>query len=135
MRNRLLKFCGEVRRQTTTVEGIGLIAAVGFIKLTSKAFGNLLIYQSSTNEVTKAHTIDEIPVTIYHTTKNNFYYELFQRTGNEQHARKIEKRLRSKGPFNSEQSIYKEAKMPFIEPEMRENVAEWRLCKTTGQAG
>jgi DNA polymerase (family 10) len=123
----LVCLCGEVRRQSTTVAAIELIAAAK--KLSAAQLGRSLILQSSNDQQTLAHTIDEIPVIIYHTTGKNFYKELFQRTGHELHVKRIFAKLNGHTSFRSEEDVYKKAGLPFIVPELREDNAEWNFVK------
>ena len=120
-----ISLCGEIRRQSTTVPGIEIIAALSAVKCKNPALRRHLIIQSSGKDQTHAHTLDEIPVIIYHTTINQFYKELFTRTGNEFHVKKVLGNIKNKTSFSTEDEIYKKAKLPFIIPEMREDVAEW----------
>jgi DNA polymerase (family 10) len=69
-----------------------------------------------------------LPVTIYHTDKKNFYTELFTKTGTEEHVAKVTGK-NDISSATSEEAIYKKAKLPYIEPEMREDVAEWNFAK------
>jgi DNA polymerase (family X) len=124
----LISLCGEARRQTTTVAAVEILAAIGLKKLNVKSVGRSMILQSSTNKVTRGHTIDEIPVIIYHTDKKNFDEELFRRTGNESHVKKVLSRIKTKAAF-SEPALYKAAKLKFIPPEMREDIGEWQFVK------
>jgi len=62
---------------------------------------------------------------VYHTAKERFYHELFIRTGNKNHIKKVLKKTKSYKSFNSEEVIYREAGSQYILPEMREDVAEW----------
>src|SRR5205085_2527290 len=121
--------CGEVRRQATTVARIEIIAALPSKKLNDRAFRKSMVIQSSDKEQTNGHTLDEIPVTIYHTTEEHFYYELFQRTGNGSHVKKVLDKITSGPGYTSEQDIYKKAGLAYILPEMREDVAEWNFTK------
>jgi DNA polymerase (family 10) len=113
-----VSLCGEIRRQLTTVANIEIVAAVGAKKITAAVLKGLMILQKSALKLTTGHTLDEIPVLIYHTTKENFYTELFVRTGSEGHVRKV----LTKGKFTSEEAIYKKVKLPFVVPEMREDI-------------
>ena len=122
-----LSLCGEVRRQATTVGCIEIITALESTKFNLKALQRLLVIESSTNEETRGHTLDEIPVRIYHSSKEDFYKQLFIRTGNDSHVAKVLGKL-TKQDFSSEEMIYKNASMPFILPEMREDVAEWNYA-------
>ena len=120
----LVSLTGEVRRQSTTVEDIEIIMAISKKEFRSKDLRRFVAVQPSSNSETTGHTFDEIPFRIYHTTKANFHHELFVRTGNEEHVKKV---LQDATPkrVTSEEAIYKAAKLPFIVPEMRENIAEW----------
>ena len=126
---KLISSCGEVRRQTLTVERIQIIAAVPAKDFDTTAVRRTMVIKSSNKKQTEAHTLDEIPVTIYHTTKTKFYYEQFLKTGNESHVKKVSAKLKKQSNYTSEASIYKAASLPFIVPGMREDVAEWNFNK------
>jgi DNA polymerase (family X) len=121
----LISLCGTIRRQATTVAKIEIIAAAAADKFVG--LKRPLIYSATDGKTTTAHTMDEIPVTIYHTTPPGFYAELFKRTGNVGHVEKIMKKIK-RLPV-SEEAIYKNAKMVFIPPEMREDLAEWKYAR------
>ena len=126
---KLVSLCGEVRRQTTTVEQIEIIAAIDSKKFKGKDLRRFMVLQSSGKMQTKAHTLDEIPITVYHTSKEKFHLELFERTGSKGHVEKMITKGISKGSYTSEEAMYKAARLPFIVPEMREDVAEWNFGK------
>ena len=127
LKTKLISLCGEIRREATTVAGIEIVAADSPKKLNAKLLRGLIIVDQVGKLETKGHTMDEIPVTIYHTTDQQFYSELFHRTGTEGHVKKVLKKLRTNGNHSSEESIYKAAKLPFIVPELREDLAEWEF--------
>jgi DNA polymerase (family 10) len=129
LKTELLSLCGEIRRQTTTVAAIEILAASDPKKIKTAASRRLMIIESSSHEITRGHTLDEIPVIIYHTTKTNFYRELFRLTGSEGHVNKISK---ANGAAISEEAIYKKAGLPYIVPELREDLAEWDIKKRKG---
>ena len=122
---KLISLCGEIRRESTTVAGIEIIAALPPAKFRDPFLRKHLTIQSSGEAQTRAHTLDEIPVTIYHTKTNHFYNDLFLRTGNEPHIQKVLGKIKTKTLFKSEEEIYQKAKLPFILPGMREDLAEW----------
>ena len=122
---KLVSLCGDVRRKTNTVAAIEIVAAIPIKKFANSSLRKLLIIRSAANNKTSGHTLDEIPVIIYHSGKNDFYSELFGKTGNEQHVEKALAKIKSKTKYNGEEEIYKAAGMRFIVPEMREDVAEW----------
>jgi len=121
-------LCGEVRRQTTTVAGIEIITDLPQTKLNDKSLRKNLIIQSLRKGETNGHTLDEIPVRIYH-VKDQFAFALFKHTGNEAHVENVLKKLGGKMTYRSEEDIYKKAGLPYILPEMRENVAEWKFVR------
>jgi DNA polymerase (family 10) len=121
----LIELTGEIRRQTTTVENIEIIAAVPAKKFTGTTLRRYLVIQSSEKEKTTAHTPDELPVVIYHCSPEKFYYDLFMHTGVEKHVNVIASKIKDITNYTSEEDIYKKAKLPFIVPEMREGTAEW----------
>ena len=125
-----VNLCGDIRRQTNTVAIIEIIVTIPPQKLISASLRKLLVIQSAKNNRTVAHTYDEIPVIIYHVAKKDFYFELFQKTGNAAHVKKIFAQLKGHKHFDSEEAIYKKAGYPFIAPEMREDVAEWNYKRT-----
>ena len=133
-KTKLVSLCGAVRRQTLTVERIEIIAAIPSKNFDTKAVRRIMVINSSNKEETQAHTFDEIPVVIYHTTKTKFYYELFLKTGNENHVKKVCAKLKQQSNYTSEEIIYKTAGLPYIVPEMREDVAEWNFNKEINAA-
>jgi DNA polymerase (family 10) len=105
LKTQLVSLCGDIRRQTTTIERIEVLAGLP-------------------GEEESGHTREEIPYTIYHCSEKSFYRELFARTGNAAHVSKVKA-----SQFDSEEAIYKSAGLPFIPPEMREDIAEWHWAK------
>jgi DNA polymerase (family 10) len=122
-------LCGDIRRQTNTVAAIEIIITIPQKNFVSASLRKLLVIQSAKSNRTMAHTYDEIPVIIYHVPKRNFYLELFQKTGNAEHVKKIMAKIKPNKEFDSEEAIYKKAGNAFIVPEMRENNAEWTYKK------
>lgn len=128
---KMVSLCGEVRRQNTTVPGIELIAVKSSKKTDLVPLKKLMIVQTNTKDQLVGHTLAEVPVTVYHTSQGKFYEELFRRTGNDDHTKHVISLIRGKNQFDSEEAIYKKAKLPFILPEMRENNAEWEFKNST----
>ena len=120
-------LCGEVRRQATTVAGIEIITDLPRQKFNDKLLRKNLIIQSFRKGETNGHTLDEIPVRIYH-VRDQFPFALFQRTGSEAHVENVLNKLGGKVTYRSEEDVYKKAGLRYILPEMRENVAEWRFA-------
>jgi DNA polymerase (family 10) len=126
-KTKLISLCGEVRRQSTTVAGIEMVAALDAKAFKANELRRFMTVQSSSSEETKGHTLDEIPITIYHSRKENFYRDLFVRTGNAAHVEQVLNKAGNKSVYASEEAVYKAAGLPFVVPEMREDVAEWNF--------
>lgn len=124
-REEKITLCGDVRRHSTTVSSIDILVPIPQKIFVHQNLKKYLIRPVSDGEVTTAHTLDEVPVRVYHTTPALYYNELFIRTGNEEHVKKVKALLKGKRNYSSEEAIYKAAKLPFISPELREDVAEW----------
>ena len=121
-KTKLISLCGDIRRKTTTLARIEILAAKKFMASSLKKY---MIVQSSTKTETKGISVDEIPVTIYHTAAADYFPDLFRRTGHENHVKKVLSKVKGKLPGGSEEAIYAKANLPFVPPEMREDNAEW----------
>ena len=88
-RTEMISLCGDVRRKYNVVDGIEILCAINPKQFNAKksALKFLIIQSSSTAEI-KALTINEAPVSVFFISISDFYYELFMRTGNEEHVRK-----------------------------------------------
>jgi DNA polymerase (family 10) len=120
----LISLAGPIRRKCLTVEGIDIVAAVTPKKIIPFLKGRVIV-KTSKGKITKGITLDELPVTICHCSKTEFPQVLFERTGNDPHFKTVTEKIKKNGGFANEAAIYKAAKLPYIVPEMRENLAEW----------
>jgi DNA polymerase (family X) len=127
-----VSLCGDVRRQATTVPSIEIVAAITPKQLRARSLKKFFALSSSKAQISKGFSLDEVPVTIYHCTQRAFFRELFERTGSDAHVKKILDKIKIKDAYPSEASIYTQARLPYIEPEMREDVAEWEYARTGG---
>ncbi len=71
-----------------------------------------------------------LPMQINHCETNYFYYEYFKQTATAEHLAKTQFHLLTKRQYNSEQEIYAELQLQFIEPELREGLNEIELAKS-----
>jgi DNA polymerase (family 10) len=129
--SKLICLCGAIRRCSLTLPGIEMITALPPDQLSPLLLKKFMMVKSISKKQTKGITLDEIPVTIYHSVKSDFYKNLFLLTGNDAHVNAVLKRIPIKRKFRSEEEIYKEARMPVIVPEMREDVGEWQFSKAS----
>jgi len=130
-KTKLVSLCWEIRRQATTVDTIEIISAVSQTKLRAAPLRQHLIIQSSTKAITRGYTLDEVPLTIIHMSRDKFYSGLFELTDNKAHVKKVLGKIKTGDKKNdkSETAIYKKAGLPFIVPELREDNAEWDFIK------
>jgi DNA polymerase (family 10) len=132
-KTKYVSLCGEVRRQATTVASIEILAAFPSAKLKTAGVKKIMTLSQQADDLTTGNTLDELPLTIYHCSESDYYRQLFEKTGSDAHTEKVFKRLGAKVPGASEEAIYKKAKLPYIVPEMREDIAEWDFKGTPGQ--
>lgn len=127
--SRHVSLCGGIRRQSTTVEQIEILSKQFPKGFRHSSVKKLLNIASTDEKVTTGYTHDEIPVTIYHVAEKDFAWQLLLRTGSIAHVEKIKKKLKTPGGINAEKDIYARAGLPFIPPEMREDIAEREYAK------
>jgi DNA polymerase (family 10) len=128
-----ISLCGEIRRHATTVEAIEILAAITAKQLSTKSLKKVVTLSSSIAQMSKGFSLDEVPVTIYHCAPKAFFSELFKRTGSGAHVDKVLHKIKLKETYASEAGIYAQAKLPYIEPEMREGIAEWQYAAKGGK--
>jgi DNA polymerase (family 10) len=124
---KLVSTCGETRRMATTVSAIELIVGIPAKNMVAAQLRKFIIIDQQNENTSYAHTLDEIPVIIYHAEQKRFYLELFERTGSDLHVQKVLERVEGNiSHYKTEQAIYAQAKLSYIVPEMREDNAEWQ---------
>lgn len=133
-----VNLCGDIRRQSTTVERIDIVTSVLPRRLGSRGVKKWLNVASTaggagsrgrdagSDPVTLAHTLDEIPVCIHHSAA--FITDLFRLTGSDRHVAKVLQRIKRKKAWATETALYASAGLPFIPPELREDLAEWNYA-------
>lgn len=117
----LVSLCGDIRRQVTVIERIEVVAAA---EIGQGQLKRLMTVDEQNRSLITGHTLDELPVTIKLCAKKDFYRTLFQETGTAAHTSKVRA-----SRFDSELAIYQSAGLPFIPPELREDIAEWHWAK------
>ncbi|MBL7917926.1 MAG: PHP domain-containing protein [Bacteroidia bacterium] len=70
-----------------------------------------------------------LPIQISNCETTDFYYEYFRQTATPLHLEKLEFQKLQKKQYNSEQEIYKQLHLQYIEPELREGLNEIELAK------
>ncbi|MEZ4880563.1 MAG: helix-hairpin-helix domain-containing protein [Chitinophagales bacterium] len=108
-----IQLCGNIRRLFPILEQIDILIA-------------------TTNNEIKFNIINkykEFPIQFHFCSEDDFTYELFRLSSDENHFNKIKEQLNNKTNFESEQQIYEQAKLPFIIPALRDNHLEWKLIE------
>ncbi|SER87532.1 DNA polymerase/3'-5' exonuclease PolX [Pedobacter rhizosphaerae] len=125
----LLGFAGQYRRNCEIIDQLELIIGAENLEaviLNMDRFAPLTLIQG--DDAFHAVTEAGLKVKISIVEKTTFYLEWFKQTGNEAHVEKVLE-LAGSGPFASEEEIYKQAGLAFIEPELREDFDEIELAK------
>lgn len=73
-------------------------------------------------------TVWPVPVEVKTSSPSHYAYHLFQSTGSEEHLAQTGFVNLSKTEFNSEEEIYAELQLPYIEPELREGLFEMQAA-------
>ncbi len=133
-KNSLVSLCSDARRHSVVLSGIDIVTTLTANTLSGKNLNKYLVIQTSRKDITTAHTLSEIPVRIYHVPKPKYFYRLFELTGSAEHVQTVLNKIKTNKEIleslASEADIYQKANLPFIIPELRENLAEWQFAKS-----
>ncbi len=115
--------CGALRRKMEVLDEMELVIATEDITQTLQTLSSIPFMQDAIvgERFLRAKINGMIPLQIFVTNKRHFASELFIRTGNETHVSQI-KVINPEA--ESEEQIYSDNGMSFIEPEMREGLNE-----------
>jgi DNA polymerase (family 10) len=126
----LLGIAGDFRRSLEIIEdGVFLVGTEkneGFWQemqsFTSLNFNPIDNYNFT------AQTETGLQIKLSVVAKEDFYFNYFKLTGNDNHVNEVLK-LAGNGPFTTEEEIYAKAGLDFIVPELREGLDEITLAK------
>jgi DNA polymerase (family 10) len=99
-----------------------MMSVVGAFRTKEIILDNIDILIASDDSAVQEKLIQDFknyPVTFHFCTKDDFYIQQFRLSSNEEHISEIEKRLPANKIYTSEEAIYSDAKLPYIEPEFR----------------
>lgn len=114
-----ISLCGEIRRKCNVVEKIEVLIA-GMSDTSLLQHSEYLVFENEDDGVVTCKTLQATPVKIYTCAEVDFFMQLFERTGADEHVTAIISKLGEKRNFSSEEEIYAQAGMQFIVPELRE---------------
>jgi len=126
----LLGIAGDYRRCLEIIENVDLIIGADIpvaIQDNLSSFKPLAFEELSTGKYT-AVMPSGLKISLSITEKANFYLNWFKLTGNQAHVDAVLD-LAGNGHFSSEQDIYQQAGLAFVEPELREGLDEIDLAK------
>ncbi|MBB6498167.1 DNA polymerase/3'-5' exonuclease PolX [Pedobacter cryoconitis] len=127
----LLQVAGDYRRYLEIIEELDFVIGVSDPAATIAKLPLLkeLPFEKQAENTFAAMSAFGLRVQLHICPKEDFYLNLFKLTGNEAHVQEVLK-LTGNGPFTDEQTIYQQAGLSYVEPELREGLNEIELAKT-----
>jgi len=111
------------------IDSIEILVASNNINETKKALvDSNLFTEIDHNNIEFKGKYEQIPVVISCCEKEDFSWQLFEKTANEKHLALLDLNIINK-QSTSEEEIYKSIQLPYIFPEMREGTNEVALAK------
>jgi len=124
----LLGIGGQFRRCCEIIDEVSFIIGTDNAEVDLSGFEALTFEQIVPNHFL-AITETGLRIRLKLVYKADFYLEWFKETGNENHVSEVLKRIKNT-VFKSEEAIYTEAGLTYVEPELREGLDEIELALT-----
>jgi len=127
----LLTVAGDYRRYCEIIEQLDFVAGVNDMAVVTQQMATFpaLQFEQKDENLFIAQSPFGLKIQLHLYPAADFYLNLFKLTGNTVHVEEVLK-LAGEGPFADEQSIYQQAGLTYIEPELREGLNEIELSKT-----
>jgi len=122
----LIGFAGQFRRSCEIIDTLEFVIGTNLQSTQLLDFANLSLIEGE--NALLATTEAGLKVKIHLSPKDDFYKNWFLHTGAETHVSKV-LTLAGIGPFPTEEDIYTQAGLAFIQPELREDFDEIELAK------
>lgn len=120
---------GQIRRKCEIVDSIDLLIGEASADLQSFAEQLNLTIESEDARWTCTRGAGGAQVRLGRCSAADFPVTLFRTTGTQEHVDQVAAHLDPSGPlFTTEEALYQAAGLPFIEPELREGLFEFRLA-------
>lgn len=124
-----VSLCGAIRRKLEVLDKIEILLESNNLKATNE----ILIASNLFNEILQTDSgfigkIAHYPIQIEVCNENDFAWQLFIKTGSENHLQLLNLTNVNK-TLQNETTIYESLQLPFIEPELREGTFEIDLAK------
>jgi len=126
-----LTVAGDYRRYCEIIEQLDFVAGVNDMAIVTQQMATFtaLQFEQKDENLFIAQSPFGLKIQLHLYPAVDFYLNLFKLTGNTVHVEEVLK-LAGEGPFADEQSIYQQAGLTYIEPELREGLNEIELSKT-----
>src|SRR5690606_6609117 len=121
------EYAGEIRRKLETVEKVEIVASAVDLNAACEALHSMWETNAESSEgcrTLRGQLTDGMPLEIHVVLPDRYGLELWQRTGSEDHLRAFREQLGVPGAVHDEEDIFAAAGLPYIEPELRENMGE-----------
>jgi len=126
-----VSLTGAIRRKCEVIDVIELIVVVDneavLPKELTSIFSSSKVIDKDGISCAEGITNNGIRLIVYLSSKEQFSYNLFKTTGNQKHVEEVDPLIKIK-EMNSEEEIYRSAKLDFIEPELREGHDEVKMA-------
>ncbi len=121
------EFAGDLRRKLETVEKVEFVASSDVINAACEDLQN---FWETADELSdgcrtlRGQLTDGLPLEIHVVLPSRYGKELWERTGSNAHVIAFEEQLEVPSAADDETAIFESAGVPFIAPELRENLGE-----------
>ncbi len=128
----LIEIVGDYRRFCEIIEDLTIVIGSDDPSKVSKQITGYspLVFTETEQCVFEANSPFGLKIILHIVPKEAFFLNVFKRTGNPSHVSKVLE-LAGQGPFPTEESIYKQAGLTFVVPELREGLDELALAKSS----
>lgn len=128
----LIEIVGDYRRFCEIIEDLTIVIGSDEPSKVSKQIIGYspLVFTETDQCIFEANSPFGLKIMLHIVPKGAFFLNVFILTGNPSHVLKILE-LAGQGPFPTEESIYEQAGLPFIVPELREDLDELSLAKSS----
>lgn len=124
-----VSLCGAIRRKMEVIDAIEILVSSNDKSIIENVLiDSNLFTEIEKNETTFKAKFEQIPVIISISENEDFIWQLFKKTANENHLNLLDLKAINK-QANNEEEIYKSIQLPYIFPEMREGANEVELAK------
>ncbi|MFM9007550.1 MAG: DNA polymerase/3'-5' exonuclease PolX [Bacteroidota bacterium] len=132
-----IHLAGDMRRKCETVQEARLIIAQDLFPALSDGLNQNNIDFTTTDTGRINANVEGLPLIFIPIPPHEFAYHLWLHTGSDEHVMNIRQRMKDADPITlkqvkTEESIYSQADLPYMEPEWREGILEFDfLSKNT----